>query len=334
MMVDFLHPPFTRQCLEELNRETALYSSLVVALGCKFDSDPLRLQLKNCRKRAYELAKQLRGHLLPHLRGSCSSRDDLQQYEKLWITFISCLELLLTLLVRTVTLARQFPFAAGHTVMLVNTGLTEPLTRHRFTHTVHCDTADTCSDNTTTPADWENRLIRSVSASSGGSSCAEIKCKDVSGDLELEDDTAQLEDDTTQLEDDTAQLEDDTAQLEDDIAQLEEAKLSADGVEGERKAQRVVVDCRDIRDLRDMLREMIETVDVKPWTIEPRIDASKFECKSLYSCSETSSAAEEVVSVEPDDHHRRRKCVCLVSLVLLTVLVFATVLGACIALLT
>jgi len=25
-----------------------------------------------------------------------------------------------------------------------------------------------------------------------------------------------------------------------------------------------------------MLREMIETVDVQPWTIEPRIDASKF----------------------------------------------------------
>ncbi|KAK2172449.1 hypothetical protein NP493_960g01034 [Ridgeia piscesae] len=238
------------KCLEELNRETALYSSIVVALGCTFDSDLLRLQLKNSRRRAYELAKQLKGHLLPHLRGNSSGREDLQQYEKLWITFISCLELVLTLLTRTLTLTRQFPLGAGRLHSLVNTGLTEPLTRHRFTHTVHGDTADVCSDATVQPADWENRLLR-----------------------------------------------------------------------------------RDIRDMRDMLREMIETVDVQPWTIEPRIDASKFECKSLYSCSETSSTAEEVVSVEPDDHHRRRKCACLVSLVLLTVLVFATVLGACIALL-
>ena len=35
--------------------------------------------------------------------------------------------------------------------------------------------------------------------------------------------------------------------------------------------------------MRAMLREMIETVDVKPWTIEPRIDASKFGTYLLFS---------------------------------------------------
>ena len=41
--------------------------------------------------------------------------------------------------------------------------------------------------------------------------------------------------------------------------------------------------CRDIRDMRAMLREMIETVDVKPWTVEPRIDASKFGIYFLFA---------------------------------------------------
>ncbi|XP_064619260.1 regulator of G-protein signaling 9-binding protein-like isoform X2 [Lineus longissimus] len=109
-----------------------------------------------------------------------------------------------------------------------------------------------------------------------------------------------------------------------DMPSGDKRKLEAD-------EQRVLQ--KDIHDIRDMLSSMQRYGDVNPWTVQPDLD--KLECsKSLNSGSEESTSVVEVLSIPDYDRQRRRKCICLVSIIMLSIVIFATVLGVCIALLT
>ncbi|XP_077989410.1 regulator of G-protein signaling 9-binding protein-like [Glandiceps talaboti] len=89
---------------------------------------------------------------------------------------------------------------------------------------------------------------------------------------------------------------------------------------------------RDINELREMAVEMHRSIDVKPWTIEAVTDAKLEIDKSQSSLSEMESSMD--VSLNSFDRRRRRKCVCLVTVTLSSLIVFAIVLAVCLTTLT
>ncbi|XP_071794457.1 regulator of G-protein signaling 9-binding protein-like [Asterias amurensis] len=83
---------------------------------------------------------------------------------------------------------------------------------------------------------------------------------------------------------------------------------------------------RDILQLRNLISEMHRRVDIKPWMIEPLLDYKLDYEKSQTSLSDIASSNGTETTYDPQ---QRRKCVCLVSVALLSLVAFTIVLVVC-----
>uniref|UniRef100_A0A8C2WV23 Regulator of G protein signaling 9 binding protein n=1 Tax=Cyclopterus lumpus TaxID=8103 RepID=A0A8C2WV23_CYCLU len=90
--------------LDALNKVTACYRHLVIALGSTSDSQNLREELKRTRKKAQD-------------------KDDRAEYERLWVLFSSSMELLEVDMKRSLEIGQDFPLKVP-TRHLIQTGMT------------------------------------------------------------------------------------------------------------------------------------------------------------------------------------------------------------------
>ena len=109
--------------LDALNKVTACYRHLVIALGSTSDSQNLREELKKTRKKAQELAVANRTKLTSLLKDKSVSKEDRAEYERLWVLFSSAVELLEADMRRSLELAQDFPLKVP-TRHLIQTGMT------------------------------------------------------------------------------------------------------------------------------------------------------------------------------------------------------------------
>ncbi|KAM4592978.1 regulator of G-protein signaling 9-binding protein [Odontesthes bonariensis] len=109
--------------LDALNKVTACYRHLVIALGSTSDSQNLREELKKTRKKAQELAVANRTKLTTLLKDKTISKDDRVEYERLWVLFSSSMDLLEVDMKRSLEMAQEFPLKVP-TRHLIQTGMT------------------------------------------------------------------------------------------------------------------------------------------------------------------------------------------------------------------
>uniref|UniRef100_A0A8C7RL40 Regulator of G protein signaling 9 binding protein n=1 Tax=Oncorhynchus mykiss TaxID=8022 RepID=A0A8C7RL40_ONCMY len=109
--------------LDALNKVTACYRHLVIALGSTSDSQNLREELKKTRKKAQELAVANRNKLTELLKDKTTSKDDRAEYERLWVLFTSSMELLEVDMKRSLEIGQEFPLKVP-TRHLIQTGMT------------------------------------------------------------------------------------------------------------------------------------------------------------------------------------------------------------------
>nr|XP_020445607.1 regulator of G-protein signaling 9-binding protein [Monopterus albus] len=109
--------------LDALNKVTACYRHLVIALGSTSDSQNLREELKRTRKKAQELAVANRTKLTALLKDKTISKEDRSEYERLWVLFSSSMELLEVDMKRSLELGQNFPLKVP-TRHLIQTGMT------------------------------------------------------------------------------------------------------------------------------------------------------------------------------------------------------------------
>lgn len=109
--------------LDALNKVTACYRHLVIALGSTSDSQNLREELKKTRKKAQELAVANRTKLTTLLKDKTISTEDRAEYERLWVLFSSSMELLEVDMKRSLEIGQDFPLKVP-TRHLIQTGMT------------------------------------------------------------------------------------------------------------------------------------------------------------------------------------------------------------------
>ncbi|XP_007559128.1 regulator of G-protein signaling 9-binding protein [Poecilia formosa] len=109
--------------LDALNKVTACYRHLVIALGSTSDSQNLREELKKTRKKAQELAVANRTKLTTLLKDKTISKEDRAEYERLWVLFSSSMELLEVDMKRSLEIGQDFPLKVP-TRHLIQTGMT------------------------------------------------------------------------------------------------------------------------------------------------------------------------------------------------------------------
>ncbi|KAG7482787.1 regulator of G-protein signaling 9-binding [Solea senegalensis] len=109
--------------LDALNKVTACYRHLVIALGSTSDSQNLREELKRTRKKAQELAVANRTKLTSLLKDKSISKDDRAEYERLWVLFSSSMDLLEVDMKRSLEIGQDFPLKVP-TRHLIQTGMT------------------------------------------------------------------------------------------------------------------------------------------------------------------------------------------------------------------
>eukprot|EP00064_Thunnus_orientalis_P018183 superscaffoldBa00004100_g18275 len=109
--------------LDALNKVTACYRHLVIALGSTSDSQNLREELKRTRKKAQELAVANRTKLTSLLKDKTISKEDRAEYERLWVLFSSSMDLLEVDMKRSLEIGQDFPLKVP-TRHLIQTGMT------------------------------------------------------------------------------------------------------------------------------------------------------------------------------------------------------------------
>lgn len=108
--------------LEALNKVTACYRHLVCTLGGTSDSPKLREELKKTRRKAQQLAVANRNQLTAALRDQTVSKEERVEFERLWVVFSTCLELLELDMRKALELGREFPLHVPEK-HLVQTGM-------------------------------------------------------------------------------------------------------------------------------------------------------------------------------------------------------------------
>ncbi|XP_068598401.1 regulator of G-protein signaling 9-binding protein [Brachionichthys hirsutus] len=109
--------------LDALNKVTACYRHLVIAMGSTSDSQNLREELKKTRKKAQELAAANRTKLTSLLKDKSTSKEDRAEYERLWVLFSSSMDLLEVDMKRSLEMGQDFPLKVP-TRHLIQTGMT------------------------------------------------------------------------------------------------------------------------------------------------------------------------------------------------------------------
>uniref|UniRef100_A0A8C5Q1Y0 Regulator of G protein signaling 9 binding protein n=1 Tax=Leptobrachium leishanense TaxID=445787 RepID=A0A8C5Q1Y0_9ANUR len=95
--------------LDAFNKVTACYRHLVLTVGGTSDSQNLREELKKTRQKAQELAVANRNKLTSTLKDKSLSKDDKAEFERLWVIFSTCMDLLETDMRRALELGQEFP---------------------------------------------------------------------------------------------------------------------------------------------------------------------------------------------------------------------------------
>lgn len=108
--------------LDALNRATACYHHLVLTIGSSADSQNLREELQKTRQKAQELAVATGAPLTTALRDKGMGAEERTEFERLWVAFSGCLDLLEADMRRALALGTAFPLHAPRRP-LVRTGV-------------------------------------------------------------------------------------------------------------------------------------------------------------------------------------------------------------------
>lgn len=95
--------------LDALNKATACYHHLVLTIGGSADSQNLREELQKTRQKAQELAVAIRLRLTAPLRDRSLGAEERAEFERLWVAFSGCLDLLEADMRRALALSTEFP---------------------------------------------------------------------------------------------------------------------------------------------------------------------------------------------------------------------------------
>ncbi|XP_053305511.1 regulator of G-protein signaling 9-binding protein [Spea bombifrons] len=95
--------------LDALNKVTACYRHLVLTIGGTSDSQNLREELKKTRQKAQELAVANRNKLTSTLKDKSLSKEDKAEFERLWVIFSTCMDILETDMRRALELGQEYP---------------------------------------------------------------------------------------------------------------------------------------------------------------------------------------------------------------------------------
>ncbi|XP_063802077.1 regulator of G-protein signaling 9-binding protein [Pseudophryne corroboree] len=95
--------------LAALNKVTACYRHLVLTIGGTSDSQNLREELKKTRQKAQELAVANRNKLTSTLKDTTLSKEDKAEFERLWVIFSTCMDILEIDMRRALELGHEFP---------------------------------------------------------------------------------------------------------------------------------------------------------------------------------------------------------------------------------
>ncbi|XP_029468241.1 regulator of G-protein signaling 9-binding protein-like [Rhinatrema bivittatum] len=105
-----------------LNKITACYRQLVLCVGGTSDSIRLRGELEDSRKKSYDLSTGLRNKLMMLLTDCEVSPEERVELERIWVLFMSTLELYQQDLYKAYHLSQVFPLHTSHKC-LINTGM-------------------------------------------------------------------------------------------------------------------------------------------------------------------------------------------------------------------
>lgn len=108
--------------LDALNKATACYHHLVLTVGGSADSQNLREELYKTRQKAQELAVATGARLTTALRDQGLGAEERAEFERLWVAFSGCLDLLEADMRRALALGTAFPLHAPRRP-LVRTGV-------------------------------------------------------------------------------------------------------------------------------------------------------------------------------------------------------------------
>lgn len=108
--------------LDALNKATACYHHLVLTVGGSADSQNLREELHKTRQKAQELAVATGARLTTALRDRGLCAEERAEFERLWVAFSGCLDLLEADMRRALALGTAFPLHAPRRP-LVRTGV-------------------------------------------------------------------------------------------------------------------------------------------------------------------------------------------------------------------
>ncbi|KAG8510028.1 Regulator of G-protein signaling 9-binding protein [Galemys pyrenaicus] len=95
--------------LDTLNKAIACYHHLVLTVGGSADSQNLREELQRTRQKAQELAVATCARLTAALRDRSLDAEERAEFERLWVTFSGCLDLLEADMRRALALGTAFP---------------------------------------------------------------------------------------------------------------------------------------------------------------------------------------------------------------------------------
>uniref|UniRef100_A0AAY4B490 Uncharacterized protein n=1 Tax=Denticeps clupeoides TaxID=299321 RepID=A0AAY4B490_9TELE len=99
----------------------ACYRHLASCVGSSTDSSHLRLELRQTRERAQNLAVSCRNYLTTRLRDKALPAEERKDAELLWVAFSSCLELFHADMCKVLNMGKHFSLA--NSSALVQTGL-------------------------------------------------------------------------------------------------------------------------------------------------------------------------------------------------------------------
>nr|AUG68988.1 regulator of G-protein signaling 9-bindinG protein [Neotrygon kuhlii] len=108
--------------LDALNKVSACYRHLVICAGGTSDSQNLREELKKTRRKAQVLAVANRNKLITILKDKTISKNDRAEFERLWVLFSTCMEVLEVDMRRALELGQEFPLNVP-TKHLIQTGM-------------------------------------------------------------------------------------------------------------------------------------------------------------------------------------------------------------------
>ncbi|XP_043937816.1 regulator of G-protein signaling 9-binding protein [Protopterus annectens] len=109
--------------LDALNKVTACYRHMVISAGGTSDSHNLREELRKTRQKAQDLAVANRNKLTSVLKDKTITKEDRADYERLWVIFSTCMEILEVDMRRALELGQEFPINVPKK-HLIQTGMT------------------------------------------------------------------------------------------------------------------------------------------------------------------------------------------------------------------